>query len=605
MPSRSPLDAAQLLPAASAASLILLILIIVGRDYPFVGHDLRYYIPRLLDTDLHLRLNGMAIQWYTPSFGGGLPAFPNPQHLQHSLLQWSTFWVHPWHAVLLTVAMYALVGFHVCDRYLAGPLGLRREAAALGAIFFVGNGFFIEHMIAGHVGFQMFPLGAVLLAALTDTRRSVAVNGSLAALTLGAMVFQAGIYLIILLALSVALTVPVLILIDPRLVNLRRVASTAIVGGGLALAIAGAKIHAVLSFMKHFPREVSDVYDIGWPQALAGLGAQLVGAMVIVPVVALAGFDPAVVAAGYSRITGASVQVGMWELDTGVSPVLSLCLAVAIARFVGKLSTRGLPPLDRGRIVALAVIGLMTWVLIEAALARGLVYPYLKTLPILRSLHVNHRAASVFILPLAIAGAVVIDRWQAAGARRGVAIAALLLALACPAAYLLLPAHVHQRTFDVRPSIELARDIRAGRTFEVETIAEVPDAEALAQRASSYRPYEPLFGYGLETFAAEIRPGPIRDLGDGHFNLTHPASLVFPEANGLRVFERIPAGDREALDTFAARRQPHWRVPRLQVWLNGVALVALVATLLILANGWLRPVVRRGLRTDTLEGTHG
>ncbi len=97
---------------------MLLILGIVARDYPMVGHDHRYYLPRLLDTDLHLRLNGPAIQWYTPSFGGGLPAFPNPQHLQHSILQLFTFVMSPWLAVLTAAVVYALVGFYAFASYL-------------------------------------------------------------------------------------------------------------------------------------------------------------------------------------------------------------------------------------------------------------------------------------------------------------------------------------------------------------------------------------------------------------------------------------------------------------------------------------------------------
>jgi len=572
------------LSLGSAIALAVLILLVVGRDYPLVGHDNRYYIPRLLDTDLHIRLNGMAIQWYTPSFGGGLPAFPNPQHLQFSLLQWFTYWIHPWASVQLAMVLYAVVGFLVFSRYLTGRVGLRREAAVLGAIFFVGNGFFIEHMIVGHVGFQMFPLGAVLLTALTGTDRRITVDASIVALTLAAMVFQAGIYLIVLLALSLFLTLPCLILIDPRLVSLRRLAAIAVIGIALAVAIAGAKIYAVQAFMQHFPREVSDVYNIGLARALAGFAAQLVGAMAIVPVTVLAGFNPAVVDAGYSSITGASVQVGMWELDTGLSPVLSVCLAIAVCQFLWRSRSFELPH-DRERLMAVVAISLLAWVLVEATLARGLIYPHIKALPILRSLHVNHRVAAVFILPLAIAGARVIDRWQAEGAHRRAVAAAIAIALACPAVYLLLPARVHQRSFDVRPSIALAHEIRAGKTFDVETVADVPDADALALKASSYRPYEPLFGYGLETFAGDIRPGPVREVRDDHYNLTQPASLVFPEANGLRVFERIPAADREALDQFTARRQPDWRTPPLQKWLNGISLAALAGTLVLLAIG--------------------
>jgi hypothetical protein len=85
-----------MLAVACGVVLAAIVLLNVGRDYPAVGHDFRYYIPRLLDTDLHIRINGMAVQWYTPTFGGGVPAFPNPQHLQHSVLQALTYFVNPY-----------------------------------------------------------------------------------------------------------------------------------------------------------------------------------------------------------------------------------------------------------------------------------------------------------------------------------------------------------------------------------------------------------------------------------------------------------------------------------------------------------------------------
>src|SRR5262245_38266301 len=71
----------------------------MNRAYPMVGHDFSYFIPRLIDTHLHYRINGLAIQWYTPSFGGGLPAYANPQHIQFSLPQFLLFVFNPWHAI--------------------------------------------------------------------------------------------------------------------------------------------------------------------------------------------------------------------------------------------------------------------------------------------------------------------------------------------------------------------------------------------------------------------------------------------------------------------------------------------------------------------------
>src|ERR1051325_8802100 len=92
--------------------IILLIILIMNKDYPFVGHDYRYFIPRLIDTDLHISLNGLSIQWYTPSFGGGLPAFPNPQHIEYSIVQLLSIPFSPWLAILLSTAAISLVGYY-------------------------------------------------------------------------------------------------------------------------------------------------------------------------------------------------------------------------------------------------------------------------------------------------------------------------------------------------------------------------------------------------------------------------------------------------------------------------------------------------------------
>ena len=54
--------------------------------YPIVGHDYDLAIPSMLDTYLHYIVNGISIQWYTPTFGGGLPAFPDPNNVQFSLV---------------------------------------------------------------------------------------------------------------------------------------------------------------------------------------------------------------------------------------------------------------------------------------------------------------------------------------------------------------------------------------------------------------------------------------------------------------------------------------------------------------------------------------
>ena len=126
--------------------------------YPLVGHDFRLYIPRLIDSHLYYKVNGFGIEWYTPSFGGGLPAYPNPLQMQFSLQQLLTWFFNPWVAILIAIIIFTIIGFLVMYFLLEDCFEYQPLPAILGAVFFVANGFFIEHIVVGHVNFIPFPL---------------------------------------------------------------------------------------------------------------------------------------------------------------------------------------------------------------------------------------------------------------------------------------------------------------------------------------------------------------------------------------------------------------------------------------------------------------
>src|SRR5678816_3646600 len=90
-------------------NLIIINVVILGvmnLRYPEVGHDYSITIPGMLDTYLHFHLNGLSIQWFTPTFGGGIPAFPNPNNGQFSLLILLSMILPPWEAVLASTVIY-------------------------------------------------------------------------------------------------------------------------------------------------------------------------------------------------------------------------------------------------------------------------------------------------------------------------------------------------------------------------------------------------------------------------------------------------------------------------------------------------------------------
>ena len=141
-----------------------------NRTYPMIGHDYRLFVPYMLDSYLHQRINGLTIQWYNPSFAGGRPVFPNPQDLQYSLPQFLLWIVYPWLAVFGSMLIYVIIGFIATYYFLKRFLGLHPFASILGAVFFVANGFYFNHMAAGHVTFQAFTLFPVILIIIVHPR---------------------------------------------------------------------------------------------------------------------------------------------------------------------------------------------------------------------------------------------------------------------------------------------------------------------------------------------------------------------------------------------------------------------------------------------------
>jgi hypothetical protein len=577
------------------------ILFLMNRDYPQVGHDYRYFLVRMLDTKLFLLLNGPAIQWYTPSFGGGLPAFANPQHIEYSVVQFLSLLMNPWRAVMISTFVFSLVGFMAFQRFLQHTLRLHWTSSTLGAIFFVGNGFFIEHMIVGHIGHQLYPLGSLLLSSAVDSRQPVMKSAALIGLIIALMVHQTGFYIVVILGLSLLVALPFLYVYDRGLLHPGQAVKKLAIGTGLAGVIAGSKIFAVVSLMQLFPRAVSDVYPVGFAQGLLGLTAQLLGVMFLTPFLILTGKDVSLLSGGLANITGA--HYGIWETDIGLSPVLVFLLLVGSVRLAGALRRKRNLMLERSpRLVASLLLLAGIWITLEMTLAQGILFPYIKALPFLRSMHVNIRFAAAFLLPLTLAGVFVYESLSHARPRQSLFLIAAPLSLAFLLIYQLIPADVHSRTYNLTQMLQTDSAIQGGERFPVERIAFLEEDAVFLARASNVLYYEPLFsryhrtqGYILESFLAEVQPGAITEIEDGYYNMTNPASLVFPRENNLEPFERIRVGEEAHLQTFARRGQPAWKIPVLQRVLNWTSLGALVLSISLL----LLPIrlQKRGART--------
>jgi hypothetical protein len=564
------------------ASVVLLFL---NRAYPMVGHDYRLAFPQMLDSLLHFRINGLSIQWYTPTFGGGLPAFSNPNNLQFSLLTFFALLVQPLQAVMITASIYIGMGLAASYYLFSRVLKLHWTASILGALFFSANGFIMQRVAVGHLGYQTFPVIAILVITLLDPSIPKAIAGLILSLVVAMLVHIAGYFLIVVFGLAILIILPLVYLYKPALFSWKRILTVLSIGGIVALVLSASKLAAVYAFMRFFPRQIADHYQTsGILAGLFGIVLQLLGTMNLTPLFWAARLDPNLLGGYLISATGAFY--GYWEFDMSMSPVVFGIVIIGIYSFLRK--PKKYPNLFavNKKWIAWILLIFFIWLTIEFTLAKGFMYPLLQKLPLLSSLHVNPRFAAAFLFPLALSAAVIYNGWAAKwSGRKSVLLflAVNLLTLIPLSTYFMIKTDLQDRSYDVTESQEIYSLIRSGDNLTITGIvSNVENTDALLLHQSNLQPYEPIFGYQLDSFHPEIVPGSIWDISDGYYNMTNPSGYVFPELNGTRPFERIPVSEKDKLEAFASHKQPDWKIPlyqRILDWFSGLMVLAGIFTL--------------------------
>lgn len=553
-------------------------------DYPIVGNDYGLALPSLLDGALHFRVAGLSIQWYTPSFGGGIPAYPDPNNAQFSLWTALTLLVQPFQAVIIAVILFIGVGGIAAHIFLRRVLKLNWSASILGAVFFSANGFMMERLAVGHLGYQAFPLLSVFLVLLLDPSLPVVIAGLVFSVLVALLIQQAGYFLIVAFGLSLLIIFPLLYIYRSEVVSWKRIAAIIGMGGGVALVLSLSKLSAVFSFMRFFPRQIADYYPTTMLKGLLGIVMQLLGTMNLTPLIKLIGHHTDSLLAYMVSISEA--YYGYWEFDMSMSPVVFGIIIAGLYQFIRKPGERAKWfTIDR-KWLAWILLTVFTWLTIEFTLAKGLVYPLLRKLPILSSLRVNMRFAAAFILPLAIIAAIIYNKWSSRLSNKKAWLIFMtvdVLTLLPLGIYFVIKTDLVGHGYNVTESQQIYNLIRSGDPMTITGIAtDTSNTDAMFLYNSNLYPYEPIFGDHLENYHPEIHAGSIWEVNDGYYNMTNPSGYVFPETNGSRAFERIPVSEKSELLAFASHKQPDWKIPLYQQvldWVSGVSFVAVMASL--------------------------
>jgi hypothetical protein len=570
--------------------------------YPIVGRDYSQFLPWILDSYLHFRINGLSIQWYTPSFGGGQPAYPNPQNVQFSIWTALTALIQPFQAVVISAIISIVMGGIATYYLLRRVFNLHWTSSILGMVFLAANGFMMQRLAVGHITFHAFPMITFLLVLLLDPSIPKAIACLIFSLVVALLVQQGSFFLIVIFGLSFLIVLPLTYIYRPAVVSLKRIFFILTFGGGITLLISLSKFSAVYSFMRFFPRQIADRYETTIFNSILGVFMQLLGTMNLVPIFKLIGANPSLLPE-YIIDFSMAKEYGWWEFDMSLSPVVFGILIVGVFGLIRNAKIKVKASLSERKWIAWILLIAFTWLTIEFTLSKGLIYPLLQRLPILSSLHVNPRFAAAFMLPLVICAAFIYDGWITQWTNKktiSVFILLNILTLIPMSAFFILKRDLQDRNYNVSLSEMVYSTIRSGDPLTITGIVDNEDEMvALQLHESNLRPYEPVFGYDLENLHLEIHVGSIWDISDGYFNMTNPSSYVFPAINDTRAFERIPVSEREKLLVFASHRQADWKIPLYQKiadWVSGVSIGIVVALLATWGVGNLISILRSNKR---------
>ena len=569
-----------------AVNLIIIngiVLAVLNLRYPLVGHDYTYSLPSFLDTAIHYRLNGLAIHWFTPTFGGGIPAFPNPNDMQYSITALLAVFLPPWSAIMTSVVIYVSVGFLASYYFFHATLKLNWTSSVLGALFFSANGFVITRMATGQLGYFSFPWLPLFLILLLDKKLSANVAIPLFGILFATYIYSAGYFIIIIFGLSILVLLPMLFLFKPDFFDWKRLFWVVVLGGVIGTIISASKLVASFSFMRYFPRLIADNYPVSLFVGLLGIILQLLGTQTLVPLFLIGGREPSTYPTFTRAATG--THYGMWELDISLTPVVFFIILICLIKFLrNPRKYIGLLTNHRGK-TALLLFVFFVWVAIEFTLAKGFIYPVLRHLPILSSLRGNVRFTAAFIFPLAFFAAAVYNHWSKTWDRKNLFRTYFLVNLFAVlplGSYFLFDKDMFWMFYDISDPQKVYEEMQAGDSFEITEIGspEGNNTGALLYRTSNLNLYEPVFGFELEYFHPQVENGSIWNTSDSYYNMTDPTSLIYPDLNENRPFDRFRIEDKETLELFVKHIQPNWKIPTYQRVLNWISGITFVSALL-------------------------
>lgn len=551
----------------------------------YIGHDYTATLTRLLIGSNHFWQNGLAVPHYTASLCGGIPLFADPQSLYYSFLQFLSFFIEPWLAAQIGHLVLYIVGYWGMLKTARDRLALSHGAAHFCALLFVLNLFSYAHLLVGHLTFHsylLFPwLLYFLLGGPATTRLGSAKLVSGLALVAIYTFFSGGLHVCVIFATGFLVLLPFLFLFHAERKSLRPFFVTLLYSGGVVLLACSGKLIASVLYSKNF---VTGGIDLPKESAEWMLFRFFWYFSALTP----------------DHIDFGQLRIGTWEYVGALSKVTLPLLLLFPSALLG----------GRGRVTKAKIYFFvfyavyLLWVLnIALRVMPGLVPP------IFNHYHMPIRLLAAFLPALILASGYVID-WLSRTFSPQLTPRKRLAIFALAALLLVVEFRLASRSIADTPNavtfyyerLRFSSLAQVGKLPRVDRIvgSRLKDLEGLANGTSSYRCYEPIFGYRQEAIRTQLTKGKTELISNARFNINHPGCFIYRTHFQCDAWDRISSTDTENFEKFVNGKTPAWGVPWWQQLTLTIGFVTVLMLGLIRFASPLKKFMTRPARTIRL-----
>ncbi len=560
-----------------------------------LGHDYSMFMPHLLDGYYWFHHNGLfSVPWFTPSFCGGVPKFPNPQSSFYSVPQFLTFLMNPVWALQGTLLIFSSLGywgFYLLSRRI---FAASRWTAVLASGLFLFNGFFVHRLMVGHMtyhAFMVLPMLTFLVARpLSLPGKSPSHEGSnssiwlwragfdvvIAGLLVAYMIFAGMVNVIVPVMMAVVMLLCLFGLAVPSRFNWKLVSVKFVLASVWGGVLSAAQLVAALSYLKHFPRDQYRLpgFENVWDLVVA------VGQSIF--------FQPA-----HELVAKAMVNI-QWGLDRhemeyGIT-FIPLAILVVSAIWHG-VHFKQMPWWKR-----LNSIQWFCLVSLVAMLAVPLVLNYyqpswnsfLKQMPLIKSSSSLVRWFCIYI-PVFIVFMVLAIENTSLLKRIAMPIGGIGILILVGINFWTDRGFYHAQNYDYQAINQVRDVIKEGKwspaidrvvvyTNDKGEIQVPLDRNNVLVNGQSYLfCYESIFGYRLENLPLKnLRPGLTNQESNGVVNIKNPACYAFPEENQCTPGDHFSVAEKSKAQAFTSFQPYEFEMPTRQKMANWLTLLSLI-----------------------------